>query len=158
MMYPPRNDVGAIVWKPAMPADEATVLALMRVFYAEEQLTFVEEAARTAVKALFSAPDLGSLFLLGDEAGNVRGYLVLTFGFSLEFRGRFVLLDELYVAADLRGQGLGKAAIEFAAGWARERGAAALRLEVNHANRRAKDVYSRRGFGDDRRDLMTRWV
>ena len=157
-MYSESNDVSAFAWKPAMPVDEAMVLALMRVFYAEERLAFVEDEARTAVKALFSAPELGSLFLLGDGTGNVRGYLVLTLGFSLEFRGRFVLLDELYVAADLRGRGLGKAAIEFAAGWARERGAAALRLEVNHANGHAKAIYSRRGFGDDRRDLMTRWV
>lgn len=145
-------------WKRATADDAENVLELMRAFYGEERLDFSESEARAAVIELLATPALGAVFLLRGEQGNARGYLVLTFGFSLEFRGRFVLLDEVYVDPALRGRGLGGSAVEHAAGWARAQGAAALRLEVNHANQPAKAVYSRRGFVDDRRDLMTRWV
>ncbi|ATC64880.1 GNAT family N-acetyltransferase [Nibricoccus aquaticus] len=150
-------------WIEAGAADEDTVLSLMRAFYAEERLVFSEVEARVAVRELLARPELGRVFLLSESQGGegsraAYGHLVLTFGFSLEFRGRFVLLDEVFVGAELRGKGFGKEAVEFAATWARTQGVAALRLEVNRANGHAREVYLRRGFGDDRRDLMTRWV
>jgi GNAT superfamily N-acetyltransferase len=158
----------AFTWSEATMADENIVLELMRAFYAEERLVFAEKESGAGLKELLGRAELGRIFLLrASGAGEVGtagrgegalGHLVLTFGFSLEFRGRFVLLDELYVRPELRGKGWGRSAIEFAAKWASEQGAASLRLEVNHANRHAKAVYSRRGFCDDRRDLMTRWL
>lgn len=149
----------ALRWIEAGMADADVVLALMRAFYAEERLVFSEEVAGAAVRELLARRELGRVFLLKcGNNGTVCGHLVLTWGFSLEFRGRYVLLDELYVTPGLRGQGWGRQGIEFAAAWAREHGASSLRLEVNHANTHAKAVYLRRGFGDDRRDLMTRWL
>lgn len=162
----------AFSWTEAKTADADAVLGLMATFYVEERLAFDPQVAGEAVRTLLSKSELGRIFLLkkSEVSGSsemmavsagraaVMGHLVLTWGFSLEFRGRYVLLDELYVKSELRGQGWGRSAIEFAATWARERGAASLRLEVNHANRYAKDVYLRRGFGDDRRDLMTHWL
>ena len=40
-------------------------------------------------------PRLGRLFAIDDD-GSVVGYLVLTFGFSLEFGGRNAVVDELF--------------------------------------------------------------
>lgn len=154
-------------WIEATLDDEASVLVLMEAFYCEEHLVFVDAEARSAIRELLSRDELGRIFLLkqvghgkvgAHRSRAAHGHLVLTWGFSLEFRGRYVLLDELFVSGTLRGRGYGKEAIEFAARWARERGAAALRLEVNHANAHAREVYARRGFADDRRDLMTRWT
>jgi GNAT superfamily N-acetyltransferase len=160
----------ALTWSEAGTADEDAVLALMRAFYAEERLVFAEAEARAAVRELLQRPELGRIFLLSDAQGGrhggrpsrdercAYGHLVLTFGFSLEFRGRFVLLDEVFVGSEVRGKGYGKEAVEFATAWAREQGVAALRLEVNRANGHAREVYFRRGFKDEERDLLTRWV
>jgi GNAT superfamily N-acetyltransferase len=163
--------MSSLRWIEATAEDEAVVLALMETFYREERLVFSEATARAAVKELLARPDLGRVFLLratgapgavgagGEESGRcAHGHLVLTLGFSLEFGGRFVLLDEVFVEPELRGRGHGKEAAEFAARWAREQGAGALRLEVNRANTRAREVYLRRGFRDDARDLFTRWI
>ncbi len=146
------------VWREAGTADEDAVLALVRAFYAEERLVFAEEAARAAVRELLQRPEMGRVLLLRDKAGRAHGHLVLTFGFSLEFRGRFVLLDEVFVSSGVRGRGLGKEAVEFAARWARAQGVAALRLEVNRANAPAREVYRRSGFKDEQRDMLTRWI
>jgi GNAT superfamily N-acetyltransferase len=150
--------MSSLRWTEATAEDETVVLALMEAFYREEGLVFSEEAARRAVKQLLGRPELGRVFLLRDTDGKTHGHLVLTFGFSLEFGGRFVLLDEVFVGAEIRGRGYGKGAVEFAASWAREQGAAALRLEVNRANTHARGVYLKRGFRDDARDLFTRWI
>lgn len=137
--------------------DEPTVLALMREFYAEEHLVFDDLVARRAVQALLSRPELGLVLLLS-HAGQPIGYLALTFGFSLEFHGRYALLDEVYLNPAMRGRGWGKHALQLAARVAREHGIVALRLEVNETNARARSLYLNAGFQDNRRHLFTRWL
>ena len=137
--------------------DEPTVLALMRDFYAEEHLVFDDLVARRALHALLSNPELGLVLLLS-HAGNAIGYLAITFGFSLEFHGRYALLDEVYLIAAVRGRGWGKYALQLAARIAREHDVVALRLEINDTNTRARSLYLKAGFQDDRRHLFTRWL
>lgn len=143
--------------RPAGPADTVTILALMRAFYAEEHLVFDETAARRAVGDLLDRPALGTI-LIFESAGRVVGHATLTFGFSLEFHGRYVLLDELYLIPDARGRGWGRRALALAEAWARSAHVGALRLELNHTNTRARALYLAAGFTDDRRDLFTRWL
>ncbi len=146
-------------WLPAALADGPAALELMRAFYAEEEIPFDGPAQGRALDMLLSDPSLGSVFLLrpaGADAGSPPlGHLVLTRGHSLEFGGRFLLLDELYLAPALRGRGEGRRALAFAAGHARAVGAGALRLEVSRANARALAAYRRAGFVAETRDLMT---
>lgn len=141
----------------ALPSDEAAVLGLMRDFYAEEHLVFDEIAVPRAVRHLLAAPEHGSVVLFSRDSRDV-GYLVLTFGFSLEFHGRFALLDELYLVPAARGRGWGHLALETAAALARSSGVSALRLEVSRPNARARSMYLKSGYKDDRRDLLTRWL
>ena len=86
----------------------------------------------------------------------VAGYLVVCFGWSLEFQGRDAFVDELYVREAFRGQGLGTRALEVAADLCRASGVRALHLEVERRNTRAQDVYRRAGFVDREYYLMTR--
>jgi len=151
------NTAGLPLSRPARVEDESTVVALMRDFYAEEHLVFDELITPRAVHDLLTQPSLGSIILL-EHAGSVIGYLVVTFGFSLEFHGRYALLDELYLVPSVRGRGWGRHALEVAADTARAAGVAALRLEVNHANTRARSTYLKSGYQDNRRDLFTRWL
>jgi ribosomal protein S18 acetylase RimI-like enzyme len=143
--------------RPARVEDETAVVALMRDFYAEEHLIFDELVTPRTVHELLAAPALGTV-LLFTHAGDIIGYLVLTFGFSLEFHGRYALLDELYLIPSARGRGWGRHALDIAAATARSAGVSALRLEVNHANSRARSTYLKSGYQDNRRDLFTRWL
>ena len=86
------------------------------------------------------------------------GYLILTFGFSLEYGGRDAFIDEFFIATPHRGRGLGKAALEEVARLAPGLGVHAIHLEVADNNHGAESLYSRQGFYRHNRRLMTRWV
>lgn len=57
-----------------------------------------------------------------------------------------LLLDGLFVASALRGQGIGTRLIEAALAEAAARGCTELRLEVTEGNPRARALYARLGF------------
>lgn len=141
----------------AGPADETLLLTLMQEFYAIEHLQYQAEVAQKALRELWSNPALGRVYLIDAEAG-VAGYVVLTFGFSLEFRGRDALVDELYIRESHRGQGFGTACLERIEDICRAEGIHALHLEVDHANGRAKKLYHRVGYRDHARHLLTKWL
>lgn len=130
---------------------------MMEDLYLHDSHGFDRESARRATIALFETPVFGSVWLLkvGEET---VGYMVLTFGFSLEFGGRDALLDELFVAESYRGLGLGKQALNFAFDHCRKCGIRALHLEVLTGNDRAAAIYARSGFQKDNRSLMTKWL
>ena len=92
-------------------------------------------------------------------AGNeLAGYVILTLGFSFEYRGREAFIDELYVEEKFRGRGWGGRAMEFVEERARELGVNAIHLEVDRGNEPALALYRRTGYVDHDRYLMTKWI
>lgn len=141
----------------ATVAHRDTLLMMMREFYAFEHLPWDEAEARRALDTLLEDGRLGEVWLAVRE-GETAGYFVLSFGFSLEFRGRFALLDELFLREGHRGGGLGRRAMEQAVRACRAQGIRALRLEVEHRNTAAQAFYRRLGFHAHERHLMTQWI
>jgi ribosomal protein S18 acetylase RimI-like enzyme len=144
-------------FRTATLVDEPVLLELMRELYRHEGITYVEPAAREALRGVLGDPALGRAVLIElDEA--VAGYLVVCFGWSLEFHGRDAFLDELYLRDRFRGRGIGSRALEAAAELCRSNGVRALHLEVERSNTRAQSLYRRSGFVDRKYYLMTRWL
>jgi ribosomal protein S18 acetylase RimI-like enzyme len=133
------------------------LLEMMREFYAQQHMRFDENAARAAVNRLLKSPQHGQLYLIF-RGPALAGYFALTFCFSLEFHGRFALLDELYLREPFRRQKLGEGVVCFAEGICRREGIAALRLEVGRENAPAQALYIKSGFATDARNLMTKWL
>lgn len=133
------------------------VLPLMHQFYEQQQMRFEETVALAALQKLIRNPALGQMYLifLGPE---LAGYFVLTFCFSLEFHGKFALLDELYILEQFRRRKLGRSVVEFAERICRELHIKALRLEVGSGNTAAQSLYSAEGFRREERNLMTKWL
>jgi GNAT superfamily N-acetyltransferase len=138
-------------------SDADALVEMMRDFNAHERIAFDEREVRAVLAQLFAddPPGLACLVLLG---GEVAGYFVLAFGFSVEFRGRDAFIDELFIKDAHRGRGLGAAALRHAEGLCRGRGVRALHLEVERGNVRAQSVYRRAGFLDHDRYLLTKWL
>ena len=134
-----------------------TLLEMMREFYAQQEMRFDEPAASGALARALSNPELAQIYLIfrGTE---LAGYFALTFCFSLEFQGRFALLDEVYVREPFRRQKLGKSVVVFAEDLCRKAGIKALRLEVGRENMGAQSLYRVAGFKEDERNLMTKWL
>ena len=137
--------------------DIGFLLPLMRDFYALERLPFDEQRSRALLGQLIADDGPGRLILFEDNSV-LCGYMVLTFGFSLEFHGRDALIDELYVVPEFRSRGIGAAALQYAAELCRQTGIEAVHLEVDHVNNRVHELYRRLGFKDHDRHLMTLWL
>ena len=133
------------------------VLELMREFYPQTHMAFAESAARAALGKLLKDPSNGELYLIF-RGSELAGYFALTFCFSLEFHGRFALLDELYIREGFRRQHLGKAVMAFAESACKKAGIKALRLEVGEDNQPAQALYLAAGMQKDSRFLLTKWL
>lgn len=88
----------------------------------------------------------------------MAGYIVLTFGFSLEFHGRDAFVDELYVRNGYRGHGIGKASLRLVEEVCQKEGIKALHLEVDRQNLHAQNLYRKAGYKDHDRYLLTKWL
>jgi GNAT superfamily N-acetyltransferase len=132
-----------------------TLLILIREYYAYDGHEFVEAKVQAALKEIFNNSTLGKVWLisLNDE---MIGYLILTFGFSVEFGGRDSFVDEFYIREAYRGKGYGRKAMEFVEETARKLGVKAVHLEVNRGNTNSPQVYRKLGFVDRSYYLMTR--
>lgn len=143
--------------KPAQPEDIPLITTMMAEYYAMDGLDFEAEAATQAVQNLMEEPAFGYAYLIQHE-GQSAGYLVMTFWYSLEFRGRSAFIDEIYLRPDFRNLGLGSQVIESVSSACKAQGIKTLRLEVEHENTRAQAVYRKNGFEAHPRDLMTKWL
>lgn len=139
----------------ATSADMPLLMGHIADFYAEDHIVLHRQRVQDGLQALLADARHGAVLVLATDTLEFAGYITLGWCFSLEQGGRFVLLDELYLAPAARGAGLGRKALTLAADWARAQGAAVMRLEVNHHNARAKGLYLSCGYRDDQRDLLT---
>lgn len=144
-------------FKLAADADTEPLMEMMRELYAYDHLPFDEQEHRSALQQILGNESLGRVYLilLGEV---VAGYIVLTLGFSLEYRGRDAILDEFFVKENYRQQGIGKRALRFIEEVCRELGVQALHLVLERGNTNAQAVYRKAGFIDHDRYLMTKWI
>jgi diamine N-acetyltransferase len=136
------------------PDEVDRLLDYIRDYYAYDSLPLDEPAAREAAVTLLKNPNLGGAWFV-EHNGERAGYLVLTWGYSLEYHGRDAFIDELFIVDGMRGRGLGHAAIAFAAETCRRENIRALHLEVERHNIDAQAFYRRVGFVDHDRFLLT---
>lgn len=146
-----------IYFRVANKNDVELLLRLMSEFYAISEYPFDAEVVRPALAKFISNAALGRLWLIEHEDQAI-GYVALTISYSLEFHGRDAFVDELFVEAKHRGQGVGGQALHFVEEKCREFGVNALHLEVERTNLAAQALYKKSGFQNHDRFLMTKWI
>jgi ribosomal protein S18 acetylase RimI-like enzyme len=151
--------MSSLEFREAIPGDEAVLLPMMRALARQdpEVIPFDESSARAAFHQFLSLPAFGRIWLLYEGAALV-GYIILTVGFSFEFRGHDAFIDELYIIPAHRRRGVGRQAMAFVEQKAREMGVHAIHLEVDPGNDSALELYRRSGYVDHNRFLMTKWL
>jgi ribosomal protein S18 acetylase RimI-like enzyme len=142
--------------------DVEPLLEMMRDLYTHDGANFDEARSRKATNELISSmdsaiTDLGRIWLI-ERNDEVAGYIVLTFGFSIEYGGLHGFIDELFVRDGFRGDGAGSFAIEHVTAICRQMGLITLLLEVNLENARSRALYERIGFREHGRRLMSRVI
>ncbi len=99
------------------------------------------------------AERLGRLLARGDVFAVLAGdpaiaVALVTLRPSVWYEGAVALLDELYVAPGLRGQGIGSALLAAVEGAVRQRGGEVLEINVDGHDRDARRFYERHGYSN----------
>ena len=126
--------------------------ALVAAFHAEEGLTLAPDLRRAGLLPLLEGIPHGAAYLVGPARAPI-GYVIVSFGWSVEFGGLDGIVDEIYVRPPVRGRGI---ATEVLLSLPRALGAAgvkAIHLEVSRGNEAAQRLYARAGFAA-REDYM----
>lgn len=138
----------------ATPSDRALLVELMSEFYAESSYALDRQRAEEAFRTLLADARLGRVWLIQSE-GHVVGYVVVTFGYSMEYGGRDAFIDDLFIRPAFRGKGVGTMTLDAVRTEAVELGVRALHLEVGRDNPTAQTLYRQAGFKDNDRQLLT---
>jgi diamine N-acetyltransferase len=151
--------VPALTIREANLQDEAILLRMMRQLAENPPgpVRFDEAAASASFRKFLALPNFGRVWILFG-GGLPVGYIVLTIGFSFEFRGHDGFIDELYIEEAFRRRGYGRQALAYLEERAREMGVNAVHLEVDSGNEAAFELYRRTGYEDHHRFLMTKWL
>jgi len=141
----------------AVESDADVLLEFMRAYYDFDGHGFDHDKARQALTALLRDAQFGRVWLILDGASPV-GYIVLCFGYSLEWLGRDAFVDELYLQEQYRGRGWGRKTMAFVENAARVEGIHTLHLEVVRQNAKALELYRRLGFREHLSTFLSKWI
>jgi GNAT superfamily N-acetyltransferase len=118
------------------------LIAAYQRFYKVEQ---IDETRNRTFFRRFLAPSEDGLLLGARREGELIGYACLYWHFSSLEAVESVLMNDLYVSEDARGQGVGRALIEATVEVARERSAAHVEWSTAPDNHTAQRLYDSTG-------------
>ena len=128
--------------------DLERLLTLVQGFYVIDRHEYDEKRVRRALAPLLADDSRGQVWVLSNGAtGQISGYAVMTWGWSLESGGLEALLDEIFV--ERPNHGAGGRLLRHALTSAARAGAARVCLETEAPNERARRFYRRNGFTPD---------
>lgn len=136
-------------------AEIETLLPLVQSFHQCEELPFDRTLDRRALEQLLTNPAIGKIWLIYDSDIAI-GYVIVTFAYTLEYRGYEACIDEFYIRPAYRGQGIGTQTLQFVETYCQMHNINAISLEVAEDNNRAQHVYRKAGYDDRGYYLMTK--
>ena len=140
----------------AKPEDLEKLDALVAAFHDENGISLAPEKRRAGLSPLLDGIPHGCAYLIGPPRAPI-GYVIVSFGWSIEFGGLDGFIDELYVRPGVRRRGVAGEVLMALPRTLADAGMKAIHLEVDAANQTAKRLYTRAGFKlRDQYALMTR--
>ncbi len=140
----------------AKPEDLDRLAPLVRAFHEETHITQDETKRHAALMPLLQGSPHGAIYLIGPGRAPI-GYIVISFGWSVEFAGLDGFVDELYIRPGVRGRGIGSEVMGALPKALAGAGLKALHLEVRRDNTRARKLYEKLRFSPrDEYSLLTR--
>jgi GNAT superfamily N-acetyltransferase len=135
----------AVRIEPILAQQLETLLPMIAAYQRFYEVDDIDEARNRAFFRRFIAPSEDGLLLGARQNGSFAGYACLYWHLSSLRASESVLMNDLYVDADQRGRGVGRALIEASADIARERGASHLEWATDPDNHTAQRLYDTTG-------------
>lgn len=136
----------------AKPEHLDRLLTLIAAYHAEAGIELSGEARSAGVAPLLDGIPHGAAYLIGPPRAPI-GYVVITFGWSVEYGGLDAIIDELFIRPGVRRRGIASEALVALPRALAGGGLRAIHLEVDKTNENALKLYSRAGF--QQRDAFT---
>lgn len=121
------------------------LLPLVTAHHHEAGIQLSDAVRREGLEPLLSGIPHGCAYLIGPPRAPI-GYIVVTFGWSMEFGGMEATIDELFVRPGVRGRGIASEALIALPRALASAGLRAIHLEVDRDNPAALKLYRRAGF------------
>lgn len=151
MARPPRNTllgnlpVSTIQYRQAARSDLQRLLPLLELLFSiEEDFSFSAELQLYGLEMLLTRDD--STILVADRESAIGGMVTGQLTVSTAEGGFSLLVEDLVVAPDFRGQGVGRSLLEAIAAWGNNRGASRMQLLADKNNTAALDFYRQTGW------------
>ena len=131
--------------EPITQAQLEQLLPLIAAYQRFYEVEDVDEERNRAFFTRFIAPSNDGLLLGAWRANELLGYACLYWHFTSLVPAETVLMNDLFVVTEARGQGVGRALIEASASVARKRGAHHLEWATAPDNKTAQRLYDATG-------------
>jgi diamine N-acetyltransferase len=135
--------------------DIELILKFMNSYYEYEGLSFDKRRKTKTVKQLLKNPSIGRLYLI-EVDGIAIGYFCLIYGYSLEYDGRDVFLDEIYIDRNYRRKGIGSFVMNKIDSISRKEKLRAIHLTVYKHNIKAYSFYKKNEYQDQKIRLLSK--
>ena len=162
----PTSSQSAVSLRRANKHDGPLLLTLIEEFCRVDQHVFDARRVSTALGPLLENDNLGVVYLVETESTSasgstgvqetVCGYVIITWGYSIESGGREGLIDEIYLRRP--GQGLGSALFPLLLDALAPFELKVMFLETERGNDRARRFYQHHGFVEDDSIWMSRGI
>lgn len=140
----------------AKPDDLDRLTGLVAAFHAEQGIEQTDAARRAGLAPLLEGIPHGAAYLIGPARAPI-GYVIVTFGWSVEFGGMDAFIDELYLRRAVRRRGIATEVLISLPKALADAGVKGLHLEVDREDEPAQRLYARAGFrARERYMLMSR--
>jgi GNAT superfamily N-acetyltransferase len=131
--------------RPVMASDEQAWLKLFRDYVVFYKTTVPEEVIAETWRRLLNREDNMMALTALDESGKIVGIAALVFHRSTWASTWYCYLEDLFVAPEARGLGVGRALIEAVYAEADRRGAERVYWATQEGNSTARKLYDRIG-------------
>jgi GNAT superfamily N-acetyltransferase len=135
-------------------ADVPTLVTLMTEFYTESGFDLPSEAAGRTFGTVLTDERIGRIWLITSN-GIPQGYVVVVFGFSMEYGGIRGFVDDFFVRPSARNRGLGGLALDTVKQSCAHLGVRVLLVETGPEDHPAHRLYRRAGYVTSGRVFLT---
>ncbi|MGB7598287.1 MAG: GNAT family N-acetyltransferase [Gallionella sp.] len=126
---------------------------LAELFTLESDFKPEREKQLRGLRLILENPALGRLFVLRDKE-KVLGMANALITVSTAEGARVLLLEDVIVRAEHRGNGLGQRLVGHVLAWAKAQGLTRITLLADKENAAALDFYRKLGFGDPQMQVL----